>query len=181
MEGWRDGGMEGETSGRFSSHYMAKRHRWRQTENGIKSVGQHPIGEPWWAFCHGGRRQLIGRKGIWVETAGSKWIQFTFNADKWRNKEQTFRLKIIQLWEKCLSTSWSVSVGMFVSVSHFELLSLRDSQKMTMWRFHSHLLWNGLDLKKENPSFEFLHETNGSEMLASDHKDKTLVYWNVWG
>lgn len=39
-----DGGLEERPAG---SHYDANRHRWPWPEQGIKSVGRHPVGELW--------------------------------------------------------------------------------------------------------------------------------------
>lgn len=44
------------------SHYNANRHRWPRPEQGIKSVGQHPMGEPW-AVPQSGTT-VIGRRKL---------------------------------------------------------------------------------------------------------------------
>lgn len=68
----------------FFCHCNANRHRWLWPEQGIKSVGQHPMGEPWaspWS-----QMTVIGRK---IATAKCGQL----------NKKTYMRIQLNFFWE----------------------------------------------------------------------------------
>lgn len=76
----------------FFPHYNANRHRWPWPEQGIKSVGQHPMGEPW-AFPWS-QTAVIGRKKL---ERISRCREFRVCCDKWWKSEKRVELNLV--WE----------------------------------------------------------------------------------
>lgn len=118
----------------FFCHYNANRHRWLWPEQGIKSVGQHPMGEPWaspWSHM-----TVIGRK-----IATAKCGQFTFYGTKKKKNVHENSIKFL-LRNSCLccqcchtlgtsSGFHLVVMGTFIHINlvrHLELFSQRDPQ-----------------------------------------------------